>query len=71
MGGAGIKKDGNGRVVCTFQVRCRICAQASCMPSSTLEIPADTSGFFMESCNVIYQGICPQCQKNFQEMTEK
>ena len=58
-----MENDKIGSMVCTFQVRCRICGQTARLPSSAMEIPADTSGFFPESCSVVYQGLCPQCRE--------
>lgn len=55
--------DGSGRIACLYQVRCRVCGQTTDLPSSTVHVPEENGGFLLETCTVVYQGICIQCQE--------
>ena len=45
-------------------VRCRRCGVIADIPPSHVNPPADSKGFLLEDCAVIYRGLCPACRKN-------
>jgi len=43
--------------------RCRICGAVADIPPVEIQTPADTGGFLLEGCTVVYQGLCPICRQ--------
>ena len=44
-------------------VRCRRCGTVADIPAVDMAEPAQTAGFVLEGCTVIYRGLCPACQQ--------
>lgn len=45
-------------------IRCRICGAVADLPQVRVDLPEDNGGFFVESCAVMYKGLCPECRRN-------
>lgn len=42
--------------------RCRLCGAVADVPAVRVELPADSGGFLLEDCAVVYRGLCPACR---------
>ena len=43
-------------------VCCRRCGRVADLPWTDPPPPADTAGFTLEGCSVVYRGLCPDCR---------
>jgi len=60
LGGSDTRYDGELAPHC--HVCCRICGQIADLPPVCTPPPAETAGFLLEDCAVVYRGVCPQCR---------
>ena len=44
-------------------VRCRACGLVADIPPAEVDPPADSCGFLLEDCAVVYRGLCPACRR--------
>ena len=44
-------------------IRCRLCGIVADLPQVEAGPPADNGGFLVESCAVMYKGLCPDCRR--------
>ena len=45
-------------------IRCRVCGAVADLPQVRVDMPEDDHGFLVESCAVIYKGLCPECRRS-------
>jgi len=60
LGGSDTRYD--GETTPHSHVRCRLCGTVEDIPSAHVEPPADSRGFLLEDCAVVYRGLCPACR---------
>jgi len=60
LGGSDSRYD--GETAPHSHVRCRLCGAVEDIPSARVEPPADSRGFLLEDCAVVYRGLCPACR---------
>ena len=53
----------DGRTAPHGHARCRVCGAVADIPAVEVGKPAETGGFLLESCTVVYRGLCPACRK--------
>ena len=63
LGIAGSENRYDGTTADHSHIRCRVCGRVDDLPATEIIPPADSAGYFVESCSVTYSGVCPQCQK--------
>ena len=61
LGGSESRYDGDVRP--HSHVRCRLCGVVEDIPAVRVETPADSRGFLLEDCAVVYRGLCPGCRE--------
>lgn len=44
-------------------IRCRVCGAVADLPQVQVGPPGEDGGFLIESCAVMYKGLCPACQR--------
>lgn len=53
----------DGRTAPHAHARCRLCGAVADLPPMEVGTPEDTGGFLLESCAVVYRGLCPACRR--------
>lgn len=52
----------DGEVAPHSHIRCRVCGAVADLPDVRVAAPEDDQGFLIESCAVMYKGLCPNCR---------
>ena len=53
----------DGEMTPHCHIRCRLCGAVADLPPVEAGLPADSAGFLVEDCAVVYRGLCPDCRK--------
>ena len=63
LGVAGSENRYDGTTADHSHIRCRICGRVDDLPSVTVSELSDSAGYEIETCSVVYSGVCPDCRK--------
>ena len=61
LGVAGSENRYDGWTEQHSHIRCRICGRVDDFPAVEVSPVVDSGGYYIESCSVVYSGVCPQC----------
>ena len=53
----------DGEMTPHCHIRCRLCGAVADLPPVEAGLPADSAGFLVEDCAVVYRGLCPDCRR--------
>ncbi len=53
----------DGEMTPRCHIRCRLCGAVADLPPVEAGPPADSAGFLVEDCAVVYRGLCPDCRQ--------
>ena len=53
----------DGEMTPHCHIRCRLCGTVADLPPVEAGPPADSAGFLVEDCAVVYRGLCPDCRQ--------
>ncbi len=67
LGVAGSENRYDGWTEQHSHIRCRICGRVDDFPAVEVSPVADSGGYCIESCSVVYSGVCPQCNATKEE----
>ncbi len=45
-------------------IRCRVCGRVDDLPAADIPPVEDSAGYCIESCSVVYSGVCASCGEN-------
>lgn len=62
LGVAGSENRYDGMTEPHSHIRCRICGRVDDLPAVEVSPVADSGGYLIENCSVVYSGICPACR---------
>lgn len=63
LGVAGSENRYDGTTEPHSHIRCRVCGRVDDLPAVEVSPVADDGGYSIESCSVVYSGVCPQCSE--------
>ena len=61
LGVAGSENRYDGKTEPHSHIRCRVCGRVDDLPAVEVSPVPDNGGYCIESCSVVYSGVCPQC----------
>ncbi len=67
LGVAGSENRYDGWTEQHSHIRCRICGRVDDFPAVEVSPVTDSGGYCIESCSVVYSGVCPQCRATKEE----
>ena len=67
LGVAGSENRYDGTTEQHSHIRCRACGRVDDLPAVEVSPVEDSAGYCIESCSVVYSGVCPQCNATKEE----
>ena len=64
LGVAGSDNRYDGTTEPHSHIRCRVCGRVDDLPPVAVQEVSDCGGYRIETCSVVYSGVCPECRRS-------